>query len=213
MDLLEQPLEAVAFRLYSLPEAAAAGAAAWTCLAAVLAAAAAAGIWRLRAATPAAMISGDTSFGEDRLGRDTSSSAAAGAATAGRGGGGGRGGEPLASSSPSPKERYTAYYRDSCCVGCCDLDDEEVVEEEEEEEEDDDDCGMDGPPSETMPFEWEIVRSLPLSPTASAEVCRYRDTAPLGGSVVRLWDQAAGGSLTAASPRRRGRPGGVVPAF
>ncbi|KAF0903819.1 hypothetical protein E2562_029923 [Oryza meyeriana var. granulata] len=202
MDLLEQPLEAVAFRLYSLPEAAALGAAAWTCLAAVLAAAAAAGIWRLRAAQPVAM--GDTSSGRNGLEPETSSKTAAAAMSEQT-----RSSPEPASSltAPSPKERYTAYYHDSCCVGCCDLDDEdgeEVVEEEED--------GVDEP-SETMPFEWEVVMSLPLSLTAA---CRYRDSPPLGGSVVRLWDQAAAGGLTAvaaASPRRRGRAAGVVSAF
>lgn len=117
--------------------------------------------------------------------------------------------QPEPASSPSPKETYTAYFHDSCCVGCCDMDDDDDDGEEvlEEEEEDDDE------PSETTPFEWEIVRSLPLSPTAAAEVRRYRDSAPLGGSVVRLWNHFAGGGVTAASPRRRGLAGGVVSAF
>uniref|UniRef100_A0A0E0D768 Uncharacterized protein n=1 Tax=Oryza meridionalis TaxID=40149 RepID=A0A0E0D768_9ORYZ len=209
MDLLEQPLEAVAFRLYSLPEAAApAGPAAWTCLAAVLAAAAAAtGIWRLRAAAPVVAM-GATTSGEDGLEPESSPATATSEqarSSSER--------QPEPASSPSPKETYTAYFHDSCCVGCCDMDDDDDDGDEvlEEEEEDDDD-----EPSERMPFEWEIVRSLPLSPTAAAaaaEVRRYRDSAPLGGSVVRLWNHAAGGGVTAANPRRRGRDGGVVSAF
>uniref|UniRef100_A0A0D9WMW8 Uncharacterized protein n=1 Tax=Leersia perrieri TaxID=77586 RepID=A0A0D9WMW8_9ORYZ len=204
MDLLEHPLEAVAFRLYSIPEAAVPGAAAaWTCLAAVLAAAAAAaaGIWRLRAAAPVAI--GDASSSSNELEHAKSSAMESEQPRL----------SETASSSPalSPKERYTAYFYDSCCVGCCDVEDDDDGREEVIEEED----GGEDELSETTPFEWEVVRSLvPLSPTA-AEMGRYRESGMIGGSVVRLWDHAGSGGLTAAaaSPRRRGRAGSVVSAF
>uniref|UniRef100_A0ACD5Y1J1 Uncharacterized protein n=1 Tax=Avena sativa TaxID=4498 RepID=A0ACD5Y1J1_AVESA len=198
MDLLEQPLEAVAFRIYSLPEAAAAGAAAWTCLAAVLAAAAAAGVWRLRSSTPA-----DFTDATKPLELDSSTSRTSSRETTP---------ERTASSSPapSPKETYTAYYHDSGCVGCC------VVESDEEEEELqldlEDDDGVRGPVV-TDPFEWEVVKSLvPLLPTSSTEeMGRYRSPRALSGSVVRLWDQGADElGLTAAIPRRRGSRAGTV---
>ncbi|KAL5199398.1 hypothetical protein ABZP36_020601 [Zizania latifolia] len=201
MDILEQPLEAIAFSIYSLPEAAAPGAAAWTCIAAVLAAAAAAGLWRIRAATPVAMAA-NSSF-TNPLESESSPEAAASSLEQARSSG--RAPEPDSSPAPSPKERYTAYY-DSGCVGCCGLDDDEDGDEVVEEEDD----GV-YEPSETETFEWEVVRSLPLSRTAAADVGRYRDSSPLGGCVVRLWDQAAGGGFMAAavSTRRRGRTGVV----
>uniref|UniRef100_A0A0A9CCM2 Uncharacterized protein n=1 Tax=Arundo donax TaxID=35708 RepID=A0A0A9CCM2_ARUDO len=211
MDLLEHPLEAVAFSLYSLPEASiATGAAAWTCLAAVLAAAAAAGLWRLRSSAPTAVtcaskpleleqspaekVSPEPASSSDRSPESASS-------------------EPTdRSPAPSPKERYTAYYHDGGCLGCCDVDDEDEENEEEEEQEDDD--GAYEPSPVADPFGWEVVRSLPLSPTAAA-MGQYRSPTALSASVVRLWDEGAGGGFTpAASPRRRGRvAGGTVSAF
>ncbi|PVH48268.1 hypothetical protein PAHAL_4G293900 [Panicum hallii] len=219
MDLLEHPFEAVAFRLYSLPEASAAtGAAAWTCLAAVLAAAAAAGLWRLRASAPTAVATAAAKpLGLDPCPKEEAPTAPLTASE--------RWSEPPA--APSPKERYTAYYRDTCRVGCCDEDggDDDDDREDDAEEHDDDDCGVGAyrTPSETTnsdPFGWEepVVRSLPLSPTA-AEVGlgpgRYRSPRALGGSVVQLWDQVVGGGLLTptASPRRRGRVVATAPGF
>ncbi|TVU12211.1 hypothetical protein EJB05_45844, partial [Eragrostis curvula] len=218
MDILEHPLEAVAFRLYSLPAeaSAATGAAAWTCLVAVLAAAAAAGLWRLRSSTPAAATAAlkplelEPSPKKEVRPETTTSSA--------------RSPDSAASTTAiSPKERYTAYYRDSCRVGCCDVDDdqgfnEEEVEEEEEEQGEEDDCGVyqyQTSETTTDPFGWEVVRSLPLSPTTAADMGRYRSpTALSSSSVVRLWDEAADAGVTAvASPRRRSRVVGSVSAF
>ncbi|KAF8733192.1 hypothetical protein HU200_015567 [Digitaria exilis] len=219
MDLLEHPLEAVAFRLYSLPEASAAtgAAAAWTCLAAFLAAAAAAGIWRLRSSAPTSVTTTDTAAAMKPLEIDprpaeevlTAASSSPETATA------------ASSAAPSPKERYTAYYSDACRIGCCEDDgDDERGREDDAEERDGDgeDAGVVyGAPPETTkatvtdPFGWEgeVVRSLPLSPTA-AELglgsMQYRCLTPLGGSVVQLWDHVAGGGSTpTASPRRRSR--------
>jgi hypothetical protein len=192
MDILEHPLEAVAFRLYSLPDASVAtGGAAWTCLAAVLAAAAAAaGLWRLRFSTPPAAgwkppLETEPSKEKEVPPAPASSS-------------------PTTAPCPSPKERYyTAfYYR----VGCCGVDDEEGEDEEEEpeEERDEDYKGAHQTPvAATDPFGWEVVRSLPLTPKGSLPLSptgRYRSpTAHGSSSVVRLWDEAG------ASPRRRSR--------
>lgn len=205
MDILEQPLEAVAFRIHSLPEVAAAGAAAWTCLAAFLAAAAAAGVWRLRSSAPSSsVITDDVS---KPLEMDTSPLLVP--AETERSLGSWRSSEPTSSSLPalSPRERYTAYYHDSGCVGCC------YVESDEEEEEDrdaEDDDGVYGP-SEADPFEWEVVRPLvPLVTATAAETAVwYQSPRALSGSVVRLWDQGADRSFmtAAASPRRMGTAG------
>uniref|UniRef100_A0ACD6APK8 Uncharacterized protein n=1 Tax=Avena sativa TaxID=4498 RepID=A0ACD6APK8_AVESA len=196
MDLLEQPLEAVAFRIYSLPEAAAAGAAAWTCLAAVLAAAAAAGVWRLRSSTTADFADAPKPLVMETSASPTSSSRETTA-------------EPTASSSPapSPKERYTAYYHDTGCVGCCVVESDEELEEEELNLQDDD--GVHGP-WKKEPFEWEVVKSLvPLVARSTAD--EYRSPRALSGSVVRLWDQGAELGLTAAMiPRRRTIRAGTV---
>ncbi|XP_062234032.1 uncharacterized protein LOC133931211 [Phragmites australis] len=213
MDLLEHPLDAVAFRLYSLQEASAAtGAAAWTCLAAVLAAAAAAGLWRLRSSTPTADTGAlkplelDPSPAEKISTKPASSSdrsrESAPSETTDR------------SPAPSPKERYTAYYHDGGCVGCCDVDEEEGDDYDEDEEEQEDEYNGVYQTSETTdPFGWEVVRSLPLSPTA-AEMERYRSPTALSGSVVRLWDQGTDGGVTpSASPRRRSRVVGTILAF
>ncbi|KAF7107378.1 hypothetical protein CFC21_108009 [Triticum aestivum] len=210
MDILEQPLEAVAFRIHSLPEAAAAGAAAWTCLAAVLAAAAAAGVWRLRSSTaPSAVISDDVSKPFVEL--DTSPSMMVSSETERSLG---RSSEATMSTSLpalSPRERYTAYYHDTGCVGCCDVESDE--EEEEEDRDPEDDYGVYGPPEQADPFEWEVVRPLlPLMPATAAETGRYLSPRALSGSVVRLWDQGADRSFVAAaaaSRRRSGRAGTV----
>ncbi|KAL6861875.1 hypothetical protein ACP4OV_017575 [Aristida adscensionis] len=221
MELLEHPLEAIAFRLYSLPEASsvAAGTAAWTCLAAVLAAAAAAaGLWRLRSGAPAAdtkRMELDQPFPAEEVSEVTASSSERSPP-----------GAEAAASSPalSPKERYTVYYRDAGCVGCCGVDDEEGDDDDDDEENDeqDDDDGGGGayevvPTETTDTFGWEVVRSsLPLTPTAAAGMQRrYGSPAAIGGGVVRLWDQGAdGGALTpTASPRRRGRALGAVSTF
>lgn len=215
MDILEHPLEAVAFRLYSLPlpdASGATGAAAWTCLAAVLAAAAAAGLWRLRSSAPTASAAALKPLELERCNTkqalpETKASSAA------------RSWPDLAASStaaaaPSPKERYTAYYRGTGRVGFCDVDDDEGNDEEEVSEEDDED-GAAYQSSETTTtgsFGWEreVVRSLPLSP-AAVEVGRFRSPTALGGgSIVRLWDDTG---VTAASPRRRSRVVGTVAAF
>jgi hypothetical protein len=218
MDLLEHPFEAVAFRLYSLPEVSAAtGAAAWTCLAAVLAAAAAAGLWRLRASSAPT----DVAVAAATKPPELDPAAPAEMTTA----------PPCAperwapSTTPSPKERYTAYYCDSdaCRVGCCDDAGDEYFrgddEREDEAEEHDGDSGSGAyrtPSEATGSFGgWEeVVRSLPLTPTATkVGLGPYRSPTALGGSVsvVQLWDQFAGGGLTpTASPRRRNR--GVVAA-
>ncbi|WVZ82147.1 hypothetical protein U9M48_029444 [Paspalum notatum var. saurae] len=238
MELLEHPLEAVAFRLYySLPEASAAtGATAWTCLAAVLAAAAAAGLWRLR--SPAAVGATKplelkpTPAAEGLQPSRSSSSERCDPAAA-----------EASTTAPSPKERYTAYFRDTGCIGFCDAGDDEEEEEADDEEEEtdgnaeereDEDARGGGahyrrttPETTTGPLGWEkaVVRTLPvppLSPTAAADARGWRrrsPTAALGGCVVQLWDhQAAGGGggggltpTTAASRRRRGRAvGGTV---
>ncbi|XP_047094296.1 uncharacterized protein LOC124706664 [Lolium rigidum] len=191
MDLLEQPLEAVAFRLYSLPEVAAAGAAAWTCLAAVLAAAAAAGVWRLRSSATAG-------FTDDPkpLQLDTSTSLVSSSETR-------RSPEMPTTSvpAPSPKERYTAYYQDGGRVGCCGVESDD--EEDEEKLDPQDDCVY-GPWGKKDLFEWEVVRSLvPVVATATTDVIgRYRSPRAVSGTVVRLWDQGAQLGLTAAIPRR-----------
>ncbi|TKW19720.1 hypothetical protein SEVIR_4G038800v4 [Setaria viridis] len=214
MDLLEHPFEAVAFRLYSLPEASAAtGAAAWTCLAAVLAAAAAAGLWRLRASSaPTAVATAATKPLElDPAPADEAPTAPSCAS------------EPAA--APSPKERYTAYYRDPCRVGCCDDAGDEYArgdDDREDEAEEHDDAGAYRTRSKTTtgPFGWdEVVRSLPLSLSPSAAKVEmglgpYRSPTALGGSVVQLWDQVAGGGLTpTSSPRWRNRVAAAAPGF
>jgi hypothetical protein len=231
MDLLEHPLEAVAFRLYSLPipeaASAATGAAAWTCLAAVLAAAAAAGLWHLRSSTPAAAVAVSTK----PLELDPSRAAEVSSPEPPSRPSQRSPPEPAAASTvPSPKERYTAYYRDASCVGCCDVGRDEDGDENEEEDGDVAEEHEDGGDRDVFvsdgadPFGWgEVVRLLPppLSTTAAAEMGRrYRrsPTAALSGvSVVQLWDQGAvaGGGLTpTASPRRRGRVVvGAVSAF
>ncbi|KAL6606016.1 hypothetical protein ACP70R_041669 [Stipagrostis hirtigluma subsp. patula] len=211
MELLEHPLEAIAFRLYSLPDSSvAAGTAAWTCLAAVLAAAAAAGLWRLRSSAPAAVTAASKPLDFDPSATKKAPEFSTSSTSD-------RSPEPAASPALSPKERYTVYYRDAGCVGCCDVDDEEGdnEEENEEEKEQEDDAGAYEPSTDsTDPFGWEVVRSLPLSPAAAADMRRYRSPTALGGSVVRLWDQGADGALTpTASPRRRGRVIGAVSAF
>ncbi|KAG0513278.1 hypothetical protein BDA96_10G087800 [Sorghum bicolor] len=237
MDLLEHPFEAVAFRLYSLPipEAAstATGAAAWTCLAAVLAAAAAAGFWRLRSSTPAAVA---VAVSTKPLELDPSPVAEVSSPELSKPSSQRSPPKPAAESTaaPSPKERYTAYYRDAGCVGCCDAgSDEDGDDENEEEDNDVAEEREDGGDRDVFvsdgadPFGWgEVVirpLRLPLSPTAAAAEemgLRYRRsptvTALSGSSVVQLWDQGAGGGLTpTASPRRRGRvvAGTVVSAF
>ncbi|PNT76277.1 uncharacterized protein LOC100838350 [Brachypodium distachyon] len=191
MDLLERHLDAVAFRAYSLPEVAAA----WTCLAAALAAAAAAGLWRRRSSTaPSDAIAGDANskpLESERCPPPLMMSSPPEKE---------RLPEPKSSSAPAPRERYTAYYYDdSGCVGSCYMDEEEEGEEDQDME---DEEGVYGPPApeETDPFQWEVVRSLPLTAPARYGISRP----PLGGSVVRLWDQAAGtGRGFTASPRRR----------
>ncbi|XP_044960074.1 uncharacterized protein LOC123411197 [Hordeum vulgare subsp. vulgare] len=207
MDILEQPLEAVAFRVHSLPEAAAA----WTWLAAVLAAAAAAGVWRLRSSTaPSAVITDDVS---KPLNPDTSPLLVPAAAEAERWVGR-LSCEPTTSTSSvpalSPRERYTAYYQDAGCVGCCDV---ESDEEEGTEDRDPEDDGGVYVPSEAGRFEWEVVRPLlpPMAATA-AETGRFQNPRALSGSVVRLWDQGGDRSFiaaAAASRRRSGRAGTV----
>jgi hypothetical protein len=196
MDLLEQPLEAVALRLYSLPEVAATGAAAWTCLAAVLAAAAAAGVWRLRSSTPADFTDDTKPLQLDTSRPPISSSEKKKISP-----------EVPTTSAPatSPKERYTAYYQGSGRVGCCGA--ESDGEDEELDTEGDDDVY--GPWAKD-PFEWEVVRSLvPVVATATTDdvIGRYRSPRALSGSVVRLWDQGAQLGLTAAIPRRGIRAG------
>ncbi|XP_051202509.2 uncharacterized protein [Lolium perenne] len=197
MDLLEQPLEAVAFRLYSLPEVAAAGAAAWTCLAAVLAAAAAAGVWRLRSSTPADFTDDTKPLQLDTSKPPISSSEKKKISP-----------EVPTTSAPatSPKERYTAYYQGSGRVGCCGA--ESDGEDEELDQQDYD--GVYGPWGKQKDlFEWEVVRSMvPVVATATTDVIgRYRKPRALSGSVVRLWDQGAQLALTAAIPRRGIRAG------
>ncbi|XP_047094212.1 uncharacterized protein LOC124706595 [Lolium rigidum] len=196
MDLLEQPLEAVAFRIYSLPEVAAAGAAAWTCLAAVLAAAAAAGVWRLRSSSTA-----DFTDDTKPLQLDTSKPPISASETKRSAE---RPTEPTTSSpAPSPKERYTAYYQDSGRVGYCGVESDDEEDEEKLDPQDYD--GVYGPWEKKDPFEWEVVRSLvPVVATATTDVIgRYRSPRAVSGTVVRLWDQGADHwGLTAAIPRR-----------
>jgi hypothetical protein len=187
MDILEHPLEVVAFRLYSVPDASVAiGAAAWTCLFAVLAA----GLWRLRFSTPPAAGLKPLETVPSKEKEVPPAPASSSTTTA---------------LCPSPKERYTAfYYR----VGCCGVDEEEGEYDEEEEEVEERDEYYNGahqtPVAATDPFGWEVVRSLPLTPKASLPLSlteRYRSRTALGSysSVVRLWDEAG------ASPRRRSR--------
>ncbi|RLN12354.1 hypothetical protein C2845_PM09G06180 [Panicum miliaceum] len=135
---------------------------------------------------------------------------------------------PEPAAAPSPKERYTEYYRDACRVGCCDEDrgddaGDEDDDREDDAEEHDGDGGVYRTPSvmttTTDPFGWEVevVRSLSLTPTVAEMRLgpgRYRSPTALGGSVVQLWDQVAGGGLTpTASPRRRGRVVAAAPGF
>ncbi|KAM3194562.1 hypothetical protein ACQJBY_070934 [Aegilops geniculata] len=209
MDILEQPLEAVAFRIHSLPEPAAA----WTCLAAVLAAAAAAGVWRLRSSTAPSTVIAE---GSSKPLVELDKSPLLEPAETERSLGSWRPSEPASSSSLpalSPRERYTAYYHDSGCVGCCDV---ESDEEEAEDRDPEDDYGVYGPP-EADPFEWEVGRPLlPLMPaTTATETWRYKSPRALSGSVVLLWDQGADGSFmaAAASRRRMGRADSTVSSF
>ncbi|CAN6164760.1 unnamed protein product [Urochloa humidicola] len=214
MDLLEHPLEAVAFRLYSLPDASAAtGAAAWTCLAAVLAAAAAAaGLWRLRASSaPVTSAAANTK----PLVLDLTSSKEAPTTAPSFSP------EPAATSTaPSPKERYTAYFiNETGRVGCCGEDGGDADDREDDAEEHDGGVAYRAP-SETATEHFagweEVVRTLPLSPTSAQmemRLGRYRSPRAVG-SVVQLWDQVSGGGLTpTASPRRRGRVVATVPGF
>ncbi|KAF7094280.1 hypothetical protein CFC21_096601 [Triticum aestivum] len=208
MDILEQPLEAVAFRIHSLPEPAAA----WTCLAAVLAAAAAAGVWRLRSSTPSSTV---ITEGSSKPLVDLDTSPLLVPAETERSLGSWRSCEATSSSSLpalSPRERYTAYYHDSGCVGCCDVESDD--EEAEEDRDPEDDYGVYGP-AEMDPFEWEVVRPLvPLMPATAAETGRYLSPRALSGSVVRLWDQGADRSfMTAAASRRRMGRAGTVSSF
>ena len=198
-------MEAVAFRIYSLPEVAATAATAWTCLAAVLAAAAAAGLWRLRSST----VHADFTLAATKpLELDTSTSLISSTEAESSAEMPPERTTSSASPAPSPKERYTAYYHDSGRVGCC------VVESDDEEEDrdhEDDDGVHDGAWEETDPFEWEVVRPL-VATAATDETGRRRSPSALTGSVVRLWDQGAEWGLTAAGPRRRGS-GGTVSSF
>ncbi|CAL5051572.1 unnamed protein product [Urochloa decumbens] len=204
MDLLEHPFEAVAFRLYSLPDSSAAtGAAAWTCLAAVLAAAAAAGLWRLRASSAVTAAAATKAMVLDPIPAEVAPAAPS------------RAPEPAAASAaaPSPKERYTAYFNDTSRVGCC-CD----VAGDDDAREDDDDDSVFRAQSEAATDHFagweEVVRTLPLSPTAAEMEMRRSPTPALGGSVVQLWDQVSGGGLTpTASPRRRSRVVATVPGF
>ncbi|CAL5037312.1 unnamed protein product [Urochloa decumbens] len=217
MDILEHPFEAVAFRLYSLPDSSAAtGAAAWTCLAAVLAAAAAAGLWRLRASSAVTAAAAATKpMVLDPIPAEVAPAAPSRAPE--------RWPEPAAASAaPSPKERYTAYFNDTARVGCCcdDAGGEDQEDDAEEHDGDDAFAYRTAPEATTDHFVgWEeVVRTLPLSPTApemEMRLGRYRSPrAAIGGSVVQLWDQVAGGGLTpTASPRRRGRVVATAPAF
>ncbi|GJN29390.1 hypothetical protein PR202_gb17614 [Eleusine coracana subsp. coracana] len=207
MDVLEHPLEAVAFRLCSLPfpdASAASGAAAWTCLAAVLAAAAAAGLWRLRSSTPASGTEALKAleleaYKAKELQLDTTRSSLDSAAST------------MSPAASSPKERYTAcYYRDSGRVGCCDVDDDEgdKYEEDEAGAEEQDEHDGDG-------VYQTSAATDPFGPTAVELGGRYRSpTAALArsSSVVRLWDEAVDAGVT-ASPRRRSRVVGTVAAF
>jgi hypothetical protein len=218
MGLLEHPLEAVAFRLYSLPvpeaSAATGAAAAWTCLAAAVlaAAAAAAGVWRL-CLSPSPPPSAAVAAAANASGPDRSHVAEASPETSRRAP------EPAAAAAATPKERYTAYYRD---VGCCCCGGESDDEEGDAEERGDGDVFLsddDGPTTDPFGWEWEVVRSLqpPLSLAAETTGRRYRrsPTTGLGGSVVQLWDQGAVRGLTpAARPRPRARVVvGTVSAF
>ncbi|CAN6202214.1 unnamed protein product [Urochloa humidicola] len=217
MDILEHPFEAVAFRIYSLPEApAAAAAAAWTCLAAVLAAAAA-GLWRLRASSAPTDVTAAAATKPLELDQAPEKEVPTAPSRAPE-----RWPEPAAASAaPSPKERYTAYFNDACRVGCCGGDEDDVREDEAEERDGDDGCGACRTTSEAATDHFagweEVVRTLPLSPTAAEmemRLGRRRSPTALGGSVVQLWDQVSGGGLTpAASPRRRGRVVATVPGF
>ncbi|CAN6198443.1 unnamed protein product [Urochloa humidicola] len=211
MDLLEHPLEAVAFRLYSLPDSSTAtGAAAWTCLAA------AAGLWRLRAAS-SAVTSAAANTKPLVLDPTPSKEAPTTAPSFPP--------EPAAASAAtSPKERYTAYFNDTCRVGFCGEDGGDVDDREDDAEEHDGDGGdvVYWTPSETATdrfagWEDEVVRTLPLSPTAAEmemRLGRYRSPRAVGGSVVQLWDHVAGGGLTpTASPRRRARLVATAPGF
>ncbi|CAN6178948.1 unnamed protein product [Urochloa humidicola] len=213
MDLLEHPLEAVAFRLYSLPDSSAAtGAAAWTCLAAVLAAAAAAGLWRLRAssAVTAAATKPLVVGPAPVKGVPTAPSTASER-------------WPELATAPSPKERYTAYFiNDTGRVGFCDgAGDEEDGDREDDADGHDGDVALayralSGTATEQFAGWEEVVRTLPLSPTSAQmemRLGRYRSPRAVG-SVVQLWDQVSGGGLTpTASPRRRGRVVATVPGF
>lgn len=216
MGLLEHPLEAVAFRLYSLPvpeaSAATGAAAAWTCLAAAVLAAAA-GVWRLCLSPSPPPSAAVAAAAANALEPDRSHVAEASPETSRRAP------EPAAAAAATPKERYTAYYRD---VGCCCCGGESDDEEDDAEERGDGDVFLsddDGPTTDPFGWEWEVVRSLqpPLSLAAETTGRRYRrsPTTGLGGSVVQLWDQGAVRGLTpAARPRPRARVVvGTVSAF
>nr|CAB3456798.1 unnamed protein product [Digitaria exilis]CAB3504579.1 unnamed protein product [Digitaria exilis] len=100
--------------------------------------------------------------------------------------------EPAAASSASsPNERYTAYYHEACQIGCCYEDgDGSSYQDDDAAKCDSEDAGVvyEAPPETTTvtnPFGWkgEVVRPLPLSPTAEAELGlgprQYRSTIDL----------------------------------
>ncbi|XP_073011361.1 uncharacterized protein [Typha latifolia] len=190
MDLLEMPLEAFAFRLYSLP---AAGGSILAWLAVI---AAAVSLWRIRAVgsrsdasplfqpPPQARTAAPPPSDRERDQPEPEQ-------------------KPIASSAcrrleaGSPKVRFTAYYDGRCRVG--------DGGDEERETEADDDVVSDGVEvgdgEMTAPLGWEGVA---IRRKVDFAWYRYQDMTALNGSIVRLWD--GNGELT-ASPRRRGKIG------
>ncbi|URD93495.1 hypothetical protein MUK42_00947 [Musa troglodytarum] len=202
MDLLEVPLDALAFRLYSLPAAAAAARSDWACLVLLAAAAAAAalGLWGIRAVgskpdpptptspppPPVPSLPVCPSENQTPVGREV----AAAAWTA----------SCHVEEARSPKSRFMAYYAastDSLYEDCADGGGLGEGEEEDVDSVSDVDRRVTAPWSGGgCGLEWAVVKRR-----GDLGWYRYQDMTALDGSVVKLWDGRDGG-LTATAGRR-----------
>ncbi|XP_072979686.1 uncharacterized protein [Typha angustifolia] len=198
MDLLEMPLDHLAFRFYSLPAIAASSLLTWL---AVIAAAV--GLWRIRSAGSRSDVSALPSPPAPHPPPRIVGATGADVVTPAR-----EEAEPMVPSPRTPKVRFTAYYDAACGGGFRNVD--EDGEEEMEMEVDDDDGfsePIDGAEVEmTAPWTGGASRMEGMMVGWRGDLgwYDYQDITALNGRVVRLWDGEGG--LTAAQ-KRTGRMG------
>ncbi|CAL9182782.1 uncharacterized protein LOC135636060 [Musa acuminata AAA Group] len=207
MDLLEVPLDAIAFRLYSLPAAAAAARSDWACLVLLAAAAAAAalGLWGIRVVgskpdpptptspPPPPVPSLPVCPPESLTPVGKEAAAAAWRASC------------HVEEASTPKSRFMAYYAastDSLYEDCARGDGLGEGEEEDVDSVSDVDRRVTAPWSGGVcGLEWAVVQRR-----GDLGWYRYQDMTALDGSVVKLWDGRDGGLTATAGRRLRRRP-------